>query len=476
MGYTGDCRTRDAVPPEGGMPVRCNAWAVCAALVVLAAAAAVAAPIEIPLRLELVGEGGGGFRPGGNRILSVSTQPPEGTWKLPEQAAAGSVYAVVELGGVSRIMVLERADAGDPFYTRLRFDADGDGDVTNDPVLEVKGEGGGLTISERFSTAQFPPIDLRLASGGGTAPYRLRVLARLRGDLAETGPTAEQIASREFVMYTLAACCYAGEFEHGGLKYRFVLGDMNGNGTFDDQYVLSQERASAGDQFFLTEGENVTYSDGVPFGRMLQLKDALFEVSVDTAAARLVLTPCAQPLVSVTLPMAVERLVLCSAADGASVVMHRPGTAVKIPAGLYRVGTYNALKKDAGGDVWTVRASGSPEDAVIEAREGAVLAFGEPFATSVAVPEQSYERFAKGEDKTARLVFQVKGSAGERVVSLVREVPARDAQAGDAPAPAASLVRRLLLGRVTTQRPKEPEYRILTGGGQLVAQGSFEYG
>ena len=442
--------------------MKCKWWTPGVILALWSATVLGAAALEIPMRFERYGDAEATeFRPGGYRILSASTQPPEGAWKLPQQIPAGSMYAMVELGGVPRLMILERAKPEDGFYTRLRLDANGDSDVTNDPVLTVReDEEEDFVTNNRFSRVMFPPVDLILKSGSGTAPYRFRIYAHLRGELAETGPTAAQIENRDFAIYMVTACCYAGEFEHDGTRYRFVLNDMNGNGTFDDPYAVSAANGPGGDQIFLTEGEKLSHRDGVPLGKLLQLKNALFEVHIDAAASQMVLRPCARPLVSVTLPMPMQRLALSPAAEGTSIVMYRPGSTVRIPPGAYRVGAYTASKKDAEGDGWEIWALGSPEGTPFDACEGGTLAFGEPFATGVEVPEYSYEQFAKGEEKRARLIFAMKGAAGERVANLERTT--------------GTATKTVLAGN--SNRPKAPEYRILTSAGQLAAQGSFEYG
>jgi hypothetical protein len=194
------------------------------------ALAAGAAALDIPLTYERYGDSGGsggGFRPWGYFMPEKSTKPPAGTWKLPAFVCAKPLYAQVTLGSEQRLLVLDCAKAGDQFYSKLYFDANGNRDLTDDPVLASSDEG----RDARYP--QFPQIETTVTIKGTATPYSFGVSAYGR-DAKPVAEYSEQEFEERVGLYVFAACCYRGTFTLGGVTYKLVLGDSGINGRFDD--------------------------------------------------------------------------------------------------------------------------------------------------------------------------------------------------------------------------------------------------
>ena len=101
----------------------------------------------------------------GELILENLDAAPPGDWKLPELLSERPLYALTSLGDDQVLLVLDRADAADPFYSRIYIDANANGDLTDDPLpVEAAEE---WAVPGYF---QAVPLDLTLKVGGKEVP------------------------------------------------------------------------------------------------------------------------------------------------------------------------------------------------------------------------------------------------------------------------------------------------------------------
>ena len=144
------------------------------------------------------------------------------------------------------------------------------------------------------------------------------------------------------------------------------------------------------------------------------------------------------------------------------VMMLRPGGKVKVPQGEYRLVAYQALKKDAQGDLWRIRARAGQDSSVasVGGNGRPSLALGEPYTPIVYVPEYSRAQLDQGRS-VADLALIVCG-AGREIVMDLSHVSGTES--------------KIALSKTRTSRPKEASYRVITPEGETVAQGAFEYG
>ena len=161
--------------------------------------------------------------------------------------------------------------------------------------------------------------------------------------------------------------------------------------------------------------------------------------------------------------MKVEKLVLLSAEKGPGITWFSPPGELRLPPGAYRLGSYQANRKDDGGNEWILRAGATKSSPrlALEAGEKGKLPFGEPYLPEVTVRAR-FAKTPKGKAVTAGLSFTLLGAGGEKVTDI-RSSTFRDSSVPRSPR--------------SKYRPLEPTYKILELPSlQVAAQGSFHYG
>ncbi len=136
----------------------------------------------------------------------------------------------------------------------------------------------------------------------------------------------------------------------------------------------------------------------------------------------------------------------------------QPGKKIKVPAGKYRLYNYQVFKKDKQGDLWRLNASATNESpfVTVDGRGKPTIQFGEPFKPLVEVR-------MRGKTSRASIGFDIEGKGMEFITDLSHI-------SGDQTQIALSEEEDL------GHRPKEPTYKVVKADGEVVAQGSFEYG
>lgn len=417
-----------------------------------------AEPLDVPLRYLTVDESARGFTPRGSFYPDFSAESPDGDWTLPKWTGKHPLYTVVTLGDQERLVVLDVAGPKSLMYDRVFYDANGNRDLTDDPVIQGKAR----RSHGAYVNVEFPIVDATIEHDGRSHPYRFRPsLYAYKGDSRETIPA--------FPGYNLRAslevqCYYAGDFSLGGKKFFLMLADSNGNGIFGDALSRCSNCWSRGrihlmgDTLFLAEGDEPGHHDGVSFGEWWRVAGQLVSVAMDPSREKLTLTPVEGPLFSVTLSAEAERVMLVEEKNFKGISCFRPGREIQLPAGTYRFVDYRLVRKETNGAVWHVQASTSTGAAPVKVGAGRKpeIVFGEPFRPVIEVPD--WGRGSRS-GRPVRLNFEVYGVGGETVqeVSLL---------SGASSIPLAK----------HGSRPKEPAYTILTPEGELVRRGTFEYG
>ncbi|MBI4881190.1 MAG: hypothetical protein HY812_16260 [Planctomycetes bacterium] len=396
-------------------------------------------------------------------VEDLATSVPRGDFKLPPLTSKQPLFALLELAGEQRLLVFDRAQAGDPFFSVLYCDAGGDGDLTNDPALKSADP---EALPGFFEP---PPLDLTLRAGSGRADYSLRV-GLSSSALLEGGELSDPLDLADLSLHVTTNCCYAGDVAFGGGVCRLLLADANVNGRFDDvaRCAVAEEEpvqviSATGDFLYLTTAGAVEASDFCSLGNVLALGKSLFQLRIDAAAKTLVLEPYAGATAALDLPQDCERLFLASEDGGTYAVMLQPSRAAVVPPGTYRVAGYRLLRADAEGDVWSVAAAATPRTPFFTATAGSstTVVFGEPFAPAARVPRRAYEESAGSTPESVPVEFRVDGSAQEVVTDLRR---------------VSGSATKIEMDAVKTHLPKAPAYVILSAAGKIAARGAFEYG
>jgi hypothetical protein len=430
--------------------------------------APVAAQVEIPLTFqrytdEEEGEEEPDFAFQGTLEMESLAAPPAGSWTLPELAGSRPVFALAELGGIERLLIYHRKSPDSPFFDRLYLDANGNRDLTDDPVIET-------TERARFpGSFASPPIDITLTIDGHPVPYRFGATAFYESFDPDFN-VGEEFLVEELALTLVSGCAYSGRFTLDGRDFRLLLGDGLLNGRFGDLAAYpdhgetNPHRAifSEGDAFFLTDEKVIREHHQHLLGNQLFLGGRLFDLQWDLAASRLILLPVTGPLAEVEPGEETEWMSLASEDGARRVMLHRPGLEVKVQPGKYRLADYQVLRKDEQGDVWFLAAAASPRTPIIACTtgKGGSFAFGEPYVVHVTVAPGVYEEFKRKTPDQIALEFVIAGSADEVVSDLKR----------------ISGTRTKIPLDPTETFPREPRFRVFKPTGEEVASGQFEYG
>ncbi len=421
--------------------------------------------LEIPLKFLKAGTGKSPrrrvFLPSGVRFLSKSFEKPQGEWRLPKFHTARPVYSFLTLAGKKHLLVLDTKAPRSAFYDRLYFDADGDGDLTDETPTDAR-----TSPRSRTPFSNFPPIDVEMEIPGGKAPYCFQVMAYKTVTFRRTGTKGEPLQElRKVILYARTACAYRGEFRLNGKTYRVLLADSNVDGIFGspDEVPVGRGR-KAQDLIYLAEGKPLSYRDGMTAQGTLGIGAGIFRISFDQARARLLFTPLSESPARLRLTMAVSKLVLLPGKGGKGILWFDPPEEIALPPGTYRLGSYQATRKDDGGNEWVLQAKASKNTPLVEVkpgRKGAVLRFGEPYTPKIRVVAR-FPRVAKKKSVTARLAFTLVGAGGERVTDL-RSMTYKKS--------------KIPRSRKNRYRPLEPSYEIRELPSlSPAAKGSFHYG
>ena len=420
--------------------------------------------IEVPLSYLAFPEEDAAYCPGGYGRQTLSASPPPGDWTLPDFSDKHPLYAVMELGDSRFLAVLDRKPANAPFYNRLYFDRNGNGDLTDEEPLVTTDE---QDASQSYHSCAFPSVDVLMETAGQIFPRRLAwyLSGSIPPNSVGSDPRAEAARLRTMNLFVRSACAYMGEFQLDGKAYRLALSDTTANGSFDEKVALADNRRDpngrlypGGDSFLITPNNYFSGRNILLLGDFLAVGERLFQVHLDVPAGRLRLEPRDAGLVDLPGPM--QSLSMISAEKQGFMAVDT-GQQVPVPPGSWTLLSYALQKQDAWGDTWLLESAGcagAPPLRVVP-QDRATLDVGEPLKSQVQLPEYALAQAAA--QGSLRMSFLLRGKQDEFVTNLQRISGTRSQHETAAR---------------YTNRPKEPSYRIIQPNGEQVASGSFEYG
>lgn len=434
-------------------------WVPLAAIAALAASSAWA--IQVPLKYTANAQGSSFSA--GYKQLDLKTTKPAGQWQLPDTVGKYPLYALIKMGDQDRVVMLDRKNADDKFYTRLRIDLNGNGDLKDDPEV--------TTISSDASpNARLMAQNIQFTAkvGGKELPYAAMLSAYCFDSDQLANADLSSGDTRQYMYCVMqSACTYAGGFDLDGKHYEVRLADGLLNGRFDDTLQKSTDKgaqAASGrqplvtqaDRLYITGEGSITNHDGQPLGKYLVIGDKLFSVKIDQAAGMMDLEP-AQGDGSVQIPASLKRIALLGDGAEGSVSLFEPAAKVSLPAGQWRVASYQAERKDAQGDLWRLTANGDSGVAPCTVAKGgaAELKAGEPF-----MPMVDIQTTGAGYSMQAQMRFVVLDCNKAQMSGLSHE----------------GNNTKLALSKQNPSLPREPAWQAVTAEGEKVASGSFSYG
>ena len=365
-------------------------------------------------------------------------------------------------------------------YSRLHFDLNHNGDLTDDKVIESARKA--VSIQSSYANYTFPRVDVTVEADGAKMEYAFLFSVYSSGQ-----------ASFQYASASLNAAAYrAGEIVLDGKKRRVFVVDHNSNGRFDDVSAVNNRIRTHDGQLYATQGdmiyvdpkleENVTrYGYYVTrndeqhyVSNQINIDGRFYDLKISPAGDKLTLTPSSVAVGYVTNPNMGFRAVLSGEKGLIKISGGKSGRA-PVPAGDWRLLSYTidrtgladekpkpaqdtgslldvlskAVKTSAAsttssrsGDT-IVAANGTHDCKAVTVEKGkaVVLPFGPPYTPVVKVSSRS----GSG---TVSLGMSLVGAGGEVCSDL----------------------------RVNGGRPPDPEFTITGPDGQEVQAGKFKYG
>jgi len=225
-------------------------------------------------------------------------------------------------------------------YTRLYFDLNHNGDLTDDEVIEA-------TASRTYSI--FPTVELTINVDGKKLDYAFtfKVYSRVSSGYAYATASLNSAAYRE------------GEITLDGKKRRIVLIDFNSNGRFDDAVSFHTSGGAVssvvGDTLHIDPNSpriSRSLSSMVgggsqhPVSKLISIDGRFFDLAVDPSGETLSLGPTSVPLGFVTNPNKGFRAVVYGDQGILNISPDDSGK-VSIPEGEWRLMSYTIARTEA---------------------------------------------------------------------------------------------------------------------------------
>ncbi|MBM4090006.1 MAG: hypothetical protein FJ276_11395 [Planctomycetes bacterium] len=369
-----------------------------------------------------------------------------------------------------------RAAAQRPIaFTRLYFDVNGNGDLTDEKVIEANAAPNANFMSNH---ASFPAVEVEIDLNGTKFTYAFTMNV-----YAYVNP------SYSYANVSLMAATYLeGEMAIADKKYRIAVVDYNSNGRFDDvsgidnnvSYGDGSVYPSIGDMLFLIDPEASPNTVMNPYdpttndiqhyvGKLVNHGGRFFDLSIAPSGDKLTLEPSSTAVGFVTNSNKGYQAIMYGEKGFLKIAGDDLGKA-SLPEGEWRLAAYSirrtgepakeqkpdstmlgTLARAVGGSssdaaraaysMVSARGQRDCPPVVVRKDETVELPFGAPFRPVVTA------RYPAGE-KTAALSMTLFGAGGEVCSSLM----------------------------VNGGRPAKPTFKITTEDGTEVASGAFEYG
>jgi len=376
-------------------------------------------------------------------------------------------------------------------YNRLYFDANHNGDLTDDKVIEAASLPNRV-LPANYRMFEFPRVDITLDVDGTPVDYAFF----LRGHVN---------ASRDYsyaIVQINSAAYREGDITLDGKKRHVVLIDFNSNGRFDDEISISKNIMRSGGQLYPEQGDmllidpdqgNRGYTS--PYeatsnsyqhyvSKMVNIDGRYYNLKISPAGDKLTLTPSSTPLGKITNPNGRFNAVIYGD-NGFLKISGEKDTPISIPEGQWKLLSYTI-------DLTNVPEPSKPEEKKDDAKENSgLLALGKVLenllgGSSPAAPAGRRFTYVTG-GATAKYK-PVKVSAGETVEfpfgPPYKPLVSVGYFQGSGENKQASLAMTLVgsVGEVVSDmtvnggRPPKPEFTIKDPKGEVVQSGSFEYG
>ncbi|HAK95516.1 MAG TPA: hypothetical protein DCM87_11040 [Planctomycetes bacterium] len=369
---------------------------------------------------------------GSSRLLKTLAAKPSGAWKLPKLSPQ-ALYALIDIGSVSRLMVIDCAGGG--AFDRLYFDDNAD-KILKEAPREGKTSG---------STSVFPGIECKIKLGSKLMQYCFRI------EVEDLRKTRNQFTANNVFIHVVSACCWSGVVEVAGEKRRVFLSDANVNGFFGDKpgkaraMVKDSSQLIADRLFMAPEDKKLPTDAGWILGDILVIEDGCYKFAADLVKGEMALSPSTGPTGPVEIPTGLDRLSLSDERGQTWIMVASPSEKTRLPLGKWRLVDYEITRTE-GGYLWSVHGTPPPGESIIYVgKKERSLVLGEPLQPTIDA--------RKSGPSALLMMFKMLGVGKEdATVSCVS------------------------LSSGTRSLPQAPKYRIEDEKGEVLAQGVFHYG
>ena len=197
-------------------------------------------------------------------------------------------------------------------YNRLYFDANHNGDLTDDKVVELSANANPaaelVPIVQSYLNFEFPRVDVTIDVEGTKLDYSFYL----------QGYAYSMASACQVSISVNSAVCREGDITLAGKRHHLVLLDYNSNGRFDDQSKISENIHLASGQLYPEQGDTLlvdpklgkaafdspydpTASDyRYDVAKLIAIDGRWYDLKISPTGDKLTLTPSTVPLGSVT--------------------------------------------------------------------------------------------------------------------------------------------------------------------------------
>lgn len=354
----------------------------------------------------------------------------------PEYAMDKPVRAVAKLGADEYAFALDAKGKNPKGYNTLYFDANHNGDLTDDKPIEAVD----VQSDAASGASQSQFADIRVPLESGEAPFDYHLC------MAVTTGTSEG------VQYALAqikaGAVREGRIQQGGRTVRLVLLDQNSNGRFDDAISIR----STGMQLSLQEGDLLLVNPNIRsralvatasvdrhfVSRTVCIGRHFYKMEITPSGDRLSLEPVEPAVGHVTNAGPLYRATVYSDDYGVLLISGQGDQKIPLLQGEWKLANYTVAAP--GGTAVTATFGSDPLAVRVDKGQTVPLKFGAPFRTEVTSRSAG--------DKGIYLSLQIIGAGGAQCTGV----------------------------QINGKRPDAPRFEIRDKGGKVVHQGRFEWG
>jgi hypothetical protein len=367
-----------------------------------------------------------------------------------------------------------------PVFSRLLFDLNHNGDLTDDRVIEAQANRR-VGYPPGYSSFSFPRVDVTVDADGTKIEYAFLLSGYSR---------AQYLNEKQLYQYasaSLTAAAYRdGEITLDGKKLRIVVTDYNSNGRFDDLSVLDDNVRYADGSVYVRPGDMIyvdpkpekgaygydptTSDDMQHLTKAINIGGRFYDLRVTPAGDTLTLEPSSPAVGYVSNPNQGYRALVYGDQGILKIRGDEAGRAL-LPVGQWKLLMYT-LDRTGANDPAKQADAGLP---LLQTLANAILrradAAGPKYTIVSARANRDYPPVQVREGETAELRFgppytpKVSGSVLESGGKLSLGM----SLVGVAGEVCSNLT-------VDGGRPDKPRFTITDPDGKVVERGNFEYG